>query len=311
MESHGRPVRAAGQPCPDEIIAHIRSLQEQGISWSVSAREVRGFLGLRKEDFYTRIYGAETAGHPLVSLVSATTEYSQDNIWEFVALVELFCGPQAGQRLEKAGISFSHPEQLEIMGTFLAKASDVVRNHDLEAGEFSAMLRAFNSYERARDVYLEEYFSLPGLVAEAAASYCRRRTFEIPDLAEANVRRLLRFFFRKHVLEPRSIFAALTARLFAQAVAEGYAERPDYYGSSEQAQPGWSAETPGQGKGGESAALSRARDFLELEGRTLTRSLLKTQYKRLMKIYHPDINPTGLRRCQEINSAYALLLAEL
>ncbi len=311
MQPQGRPAYTTAQPCPDAVIAHIRSLEEQGISWSVAVWEVRDLLGLQKEDFYTRIYGAEAAGHPLVSLASATTEYSQDNIWEFVALIELFCGPQTGQRLEKAGIFFSHPEQLEIMGTFLAKASDAVRNHDLKTGEFSAMLRTFKSYEQARDVYLEEYFALPGLVAEAAASYCRRRIFEVPDLAEDNVRRLLRFFFRKHVLEPRSIFAAVTARLFAQAVAEGYAEQPDFSGSSEQANGGWNGDKPGQGKAVESAALCRARDSLELGGRTLTRSVLKAQYKRLMKIYHPDINPAGLRRCQEINSAYALLLVEI
>ena len=38
---------------------------------------------------------------------------------------------------------------------------------------------------------------------------------------------------------------------------------------------------------------------------------LKTTYKRLMKRFHPDLNPAGLRRCQEVNAAYALLLGTL
>ena len=50
---------------------------------------------------------------------------------------------------------------------------------------------------------------------------------------------------------------------------------------------------------------------MNLDGRALNRALLKAQYKRLMKIYHPDINPQGLRRCQEITAAYALLLSSL
>jgi DnaJ-class molecular chaperone len=50
---------------------------------------------------------------------------------------------------------------------------------------------------------------------------------------------------------------------------------------------------------------------MNLEDRTLTLPLLKAQYKRLMKIYHPDINPQGLRRCQDITAAYSLLLSTL
>jgi DnaJ-class molecular chaperone len=50
---------------------------------------------------------------------------------------------------------------------------------------------------------------------------------------------------------------------------------------------------------------------MNLEGRALSLPLLKAQYKRLMKIYHPDINPQGLRRCQEITAAYSLLLSSL
>ena len=60
-----------------------------------------------------------------------------------------------------------------------------------------------------------------------------------------------------------------------------------------------------------SSVLAQARRSMNLEGRALTPPLLKSQYKRLMKIYHPDINPQGLRRCQEITAAYSLLLASV
>jgi len=38
---------------------------------------------------------------------------------------------------------------------------------------------------------------------------------------------------------------------------------------------------------------------------------LKSRYRELIRIYHPDINPEGLRRCQEINAAYSLLASGL
>ena len=72
--------------------------------------------------------------------------FSQENIWDFVALVELFSGPQAVSGLERAGIFFSLPEQVEIMAAFLQAGTESVRRHRLQE-EFSAMLRAFRAYE--------------------------------------------------------------------------------------------------------------------------------------------------------------------
>jgi curved DNA-binding protein CbpA len=60
-----------------------------------------------------------------------------------------------------------------------------------------------------------------------------------------------------------------------------------------------------------SSPMLRARRLLGLEGGVLDLRRLKSRYKSLMKVYHPDLNPQGLRRCQEINAAYALLAAGL
>ena len=47
------------------------------------------------------------------------------------------------------------------------------------------------------------------------------------------------------------------------------------------------------------------------EQTSFTLKQLKSKYKHLMKRYHPDINPDGLKRCQEINAAYTTLVAQL
>jgi len=285
------------------VIDRIGEIEGFGEPWSLDAAEIRELLGINSEDFYRCIYLAESGDHPLISLSAATGKYSQENIWEFVALIELFCGGETEIRLEQAGIFFSHPEQLEILGIFLAEAAAAVRQHDVDSEEFSAMLRAFGSYERARDVYLEEHLPLTGLIDRAAALYRGDRSFGIPELAEANVKRLLRFFFQKHVLEIRSVFAVLIDKLLRQAVAEGYA--------AEQADDRRNREQTGGGVPDRSSVLQQARRSMNLERKILTLPLLKAQYKRLMKIYHPDINPKGLRRCQEITAAYSMLLSTL
>jgi hypothetical protein len=143
----------------------------------------------------------------------------------------------------------------------------------------------------------------------AAHRYCAGRSFGLPGLARANARRLLEFFFRKHVLETESLFASLYERLHEQAVREGYAERAPEH------EPGQKAgrRRAGDGRAGAGrpgavdTPLLRARRLLGLEDGTLDLRRLKSRYKTLMKIYHPDLNPQGLRRCQEINAAYSLL----
>jgi hypothetical protein len=283
------------------VIARIAELEGAGRAWSLRASELRGLLGLGSAEFHRRLYAAQAAGNRLVGLDSVGGGFSQENVGELVSLLELFCGPGVEQPLQRAGIFFPHPEQVEIMSCFLAEASEALARHLLEEKEFSAMLRTFGSFERAREVYREEYFPLEELLERAARRYCAGCSFGLPELARANVRRLLEFFFRKHLLETESLFASLFERLYEQAVREGYAEL--------QPEERRAGQRPGRRRA-DTPAL-QARRLLGLEGGPLDLRRLKSRYKTLMKIYHPDLNPQGLRRCQEINAAYALLASGL
>jgi hypothetical protein len=295
----------------ESLVERIRLSEESGGEWALSSDEVCDLLGVEPTDFYRRIYAADREAHPLIGLHAAAELFSQENIWEFVALVELFCGRETERRLEEAGVFFSHPEQLEIMGTLVAAVSGAVRRHRVDEEQFSAMLRSFGSFDRARRCYLEEHFSLDGLIEAAVEQYCREREFRIPGLARKNARRLLGYFFQKHALEPGMLLAGASAVLFEQAVREGFAEAAEtgsYRAGGAGAAQGERARS-GSAAGRGSLTLERARRVMELDGRPFSSSELKRQYKRLMKRFHPDVNPGGLRRCQEINAAYALILS--
>lgn len=294
--------RSPPAPSLGPLLARIAELERSGRAWSLRASEVRGLLGLNSTDFHRRLYAAERSGNRLVGLDSAGKSYSQENVGELVSLLEQFCGPGVEAPLERAGIFFPHPEQVEIMGCFLGEVGEALARHRLREGEFSAMLAAFRGFERARRVYREEYFPLEQLLEGAVRRYCAQRLFDLPEVARAGVRRLLQFFFRKHVLDAESLFAPLYERLRAQAAREGYVPLQPEEGLG----GGRRADT----RQVEPPAL-RARRLLGLEGGTLDPRRLKSRYKTLMKIYHPDLNPQGLRRCQEINAAYALLASGL
>lgn len=291
---------------PEAVIARIAELEKAGQAWSLRASELRSLLGLGSAEFARRLYAAQAAGNRLVGLDTVGGSFSQNNVGELVSLLELFCGREAEEPLARAGIFFPQPEQVEIMGCFLGEAGEALARHHLEEGQFSAMLRAFGSFERARGVYREEYFPLEELMERAAHRYCAGRSFGLPGLARANARRLLEFFFRKHVLETESLFASLYERLYEQAVREGYAQR-----APEQEQRAGRRQAGAGRAGALDTPVLRARRLLGLEGGTLDLGRLKSRYKTLMKIYHPDLNPQGLRRCQEINAAYSLLASGL
>ena len=88
-----------GRACPDPVIRRIGEIEGLGEPWFLDATEIRELLGINNEDFYRRIYAAATGDHPLISLSSATGKYSQENIWEFVALIELFYGGETEGRI--------------------------------------------------------------------------------------------------------------------------------------------------------------------------------------------------------------------
>jgi len=36
---------------------------------------------------------------------------------------------------------------------------------------------------------------------------------------------------------------------------------------------------------------------------------LRARYRQLMMRYHPDVDPSGLERCKDVNAAYSVLIA--
>ena len=54
-----------------------------------------------------------------------------------------------------------------------------------------------------------------------------------------------------------------------------------------------------------------AEDYYAVLGisRDATDKDIRQVYRRLARKFHPDINPSGLRRCQEINAAYSILIS--
>ena len=282
----------------DDLIAEIGRQEQAGGPWRLTPTQLQDILGLSPDRYYQEIYGAQMAGHPLIELSLALEPFSQSSAPALVAVLEHLCGAGAASALERAGVFLSHDEQAEIVAEFLAGAAGEVRRHKFQADEFAAMLRTFGRFPEARRVYLDHFFDLDELQDRAARRYCAGRTFTLPDLALANARGVLRVFFARHVLRRSSIFGSLHDAFRRVAADAGF-----FDDSGERHRHRAHREMPA----GPRSAVDQARRAMGLGSGPLTARGLKTRYKELMKRFHPDVNPRGLERCQEINAAYATL----
>ena len=282
-----------------DLIGEIERQERTGRSWRLAPTQLQRILGLSPERYYQEIYGAQVAGHPLIDLSLALEPFSQSSAAALVAVLDHLCGAGAESALGRAGVFFSHEQQAELMAEFLSGTAGAVRAHRFQDEEFTAMLRTFGRFPEARRVYLDHFFDLDDLQERAARRYCAGRTFTLPDLALANARELLRLFFAKHVLRRRTLFGSLHEAFHRAAVNAGFAteERTSSRHRARRQAP----ERP------ERSAAARARRAMGLGSEPLTTRSLRARYKELMKRYHPDVNPDGLARCQEITAAYSTL----
>ncbi|NBB91437.1 MAG: DnaJ domain-containing protein [Spirochaetes bacterium] len=290
----------------DSILAQHR---ETG-SWELSTDTVRELIGMDHADFYRRIYEEAMGGNRMVQIGMTTTRFRQENVGELVTLLELFEGPVAERELEREGIFFSQETRFEITSRLLRRAGDAASAHTVDRGAFEAMLERLGSYRRARGRYLDEYFSIGDLIADAAREYVELAVYPEADFAESNVRALLEHYFSRHVLERETVLAAVCIELFEIAREVGAVRRPEEEWAREQRER---RERDRRDRGRATDSRRRAREVMELEPEAgpVSASRLKAQYKELMKRYHPDVNPRGLRACQRINEAYSLLLASV
>jgi hypothetical protein len=298
------------------VLDAIFSQEDAGNRWELAGDEVRELLGIDQAEFYRRVYTADRQRHPLVGLDTATGTFNQGNVGEFLSLLELFVGREAEDVLQNAGLFFNHSEQFEILSTFLGIVSAHTEQHELEPRTFRGMLEVLGSYEEARRTYLDEFFSVSRMIDEAVERYTRHRAFSRAWLAARNARGVLHSFFSRHVLEVETVLAQVCADLFEVAYREGYVERPeDAYAEYWQSWGNGSHGDRHRQYGAEErdgfGTLRWAQRVMGVGYDELDKESLKARYKQLMKEYHPDVNPRGLLRCQEVNAAYSLLLSRL
>jgi hypothetical protein len=105
----------------------------------------------------------------------------------------------------------------------------------------------------------------------------------------------------RHVLDRRALLAGLEERLRLAAAQLGFMDPEDRARAGE-------ATDSEDGRG--STRHTWARRVMGFGGHVLTPDILRVRYRELMMRHHPDVDPSGLERCKDVNVAYSLLIGE-
>lgn len=288
------------KPSPEPVLQDILKQLEGGTPWQLPIDRIPDLLDIDHAEFYRSVYAAVSSPGGTVDYSTLTQTFNQERVGELLGVLELVCGPQAEEECTSFGLFIPHAQRAELTLILLETARLEAAEHRVEQDAFVAMLRTFRFFERARDTYFAEYFSVTQLIRTAAERFVQDRSFRFPDLALQSAGDVLERMFGSRILELQSLFWSIGEALFDIAVAAGYAQRHEEKTRAD----GWTDHE----QSSSDRLVLWAHSVLELDPDHSDRSMIKRAYKRLMLRYHPDVNPHGLDKARDINRAYSVLI---
>ena len=269
----------------------IRNLEERAReegTWTVTADELSDRYD--PVEFYRAVYAAGQV---------STQVYGPDNAGELLVLIDHLTGRDYRTQFRAAGLVLNHEDRIDLTGRFARIMRRAVILHVPEPETFRAMLRQFRRYDRAQVVYLGTFFDTDELVRACTDEYLDAR--DAPAL-RSTVESYLRLLLQRHIVDLHELAPALFDILRTVARHEGML--PGGRGADDD-RPG---PDPADDRRSEIRERSEALRVLGFSGSGPTRNEIRDSYRRLMRQYHPDVNPDGLEKAKLINGAYALLM---
>ncbi len=269
-------------------------------NWRISSDEVARILGMDRGEFWRAVYEVRDR----ISFEDAVDGWSQESVGDLITVLEHLDGGGVEEELFRAGLFIPFSLGLELMESFLHRARCSAAVHEVDVEQLVSMLRYAGSVKKAIGIYLETHMDADPLIDECSQSFCTIQG--MPGIGRATARRYLLSLFARHMIDRRMLFAWLEERLKIVAAQNGFFDPDDdpRRAWEEQAEAGREG-----GPGGSGSRYEWALSVLGLAKGPVTRESLRSRYRQLMMRHHPDVDPTGLERCKDINAAYAVLAA--
>jgi hypothetical protein len=291
------------------LVERLSRLADPAGRWSIRSDEVIRLVGADPVRFWRELNGLRHR----ISFGEAIDGFTQDTVGDLVTVLEHLAGDGAEEALRRAGLFLPHEFGVGLTEELLHAARRFSAAHDIRTDELLGMIRHAGSVRAAIGIYLGEYTDVEALLVACSESF--RAMQGLPGIGAITAARYLRRMFEKHVLDRRGLFALLEERLRLAAAQAGHvdAEERERAGGTDRGAGGGAR----RGAGAEGSAARRetrrswALRVMEFasSGEAPDADALRARYRQLMMRHHPDVDPSGLERCKDVNVAYSLLIA--
>jgi hypothetical protein len=290
------------------LVERIAGVADAAGRWTITPDEVARLVGVDPVTFWREANGLRHR----ISFGEAIDGFTQDTVGDLVTVLERLVGDGVEGAFVRAGLFVSHERGVELTAQLLHASRRFSALHDIRADDLAGMIRHARSVRGAIDLYLGEHADLESLIHECAESFAGMEG--LPLLAGSTAERYLRRMVEKHVLEPRGLFTLLEGRLRTAAAGLGFVDPEDREGADASAR-GARREAPPERSVSRRAWALHVMGFeghgSGLHGSSMPDAeTLRGRYRQLMMRHHPDVDPSGLERCKDVNVAYGLLIAE-
>jgi hypothetical protein len=254
--------------------------------WFVSSTQLISLLYIKKEDYYRELYSLRNANFNPAKL---TGFHEEECMYLCLLLEKILRLGDVEEEFIKAGIYFNEKSLSILREKFIECLSELLSKHKVDKDLLMILSSATINFDDAFDTYFFDKFNMDRIIDFTIESFISN--YSIDPFFGGEI-------FLKKFLEDQVQYKKIP---FAQ-ITEEYRERYYYelFGRLRKSQ-----NTPKLSK-----EIRQLLAYFNLEEGT-DKKKLNTRYKELLKIYHPDVNKSGLEKTKEIIKNYKKLHALL
>ncbi|MCB1143312.1 MAG: molecular chaperone DnaJ [Leptospiraceae bacterium] len=270
-----------------EIISDIQASSDQ-CEWFIASDKLISVLNIRKEEYYRTLYSLRNSEFNPATYrgFHETDGFYLCRLLEILLKIEDIEG-----EFLRGGIFFSEPMLGKLRESTKTALNDWLLAHRLDRDLLILLASATLKFDDAFDTYLEDKFSMDTLLNRVIENFIELHTIEPYFGCE----KYLKKYLRDQIQYKKISFVSILEEFKDRYYYEIYRKTR-------------------QKKSKKGKKLSREvielLKFFELDEST-NRKTLKVRYNELLKIYHPDINKSGLEKTKIIIQNYKKLHALL
>ena len=277
----------AEQAILQELLEEIESLRV-GAEWEIDQAFVLDLLNLSREEHARQLYREG-------AIVSDQLDvpFNQENAAGLVELLERNGVKGAEDGFARAGLFLSEGRLLHWLEFFQSVTLSQLHSHGVDRELLETAISGCRRFEDAAAFYCHCRFDRQAMVDFAMRLFLERNRISDHHLSRSFLLNFLNHQFRPGWLSWDGLFATIEGLLRERAVT-------------------WKLADPAPADHGSEAIPPAVREALQVfelpPNRLPSSGELKSRYRRLLKQYHPDINPEGAARTRSVIAAYSTLV---